>query len=211
MQSGADGIEFDVQLSRDGELMVCHDESLPRIAGDARRVCDLSSDELTSMVLRGAGNVPTLNDVTSSITAPAILDMEIKDPEATDGLIAKLKTSASLRERTIISSFHMDVLRRCQEQIPEVRRIALIAFWFLPARNRKVWEDIFELQPWAVVPRLTYLTPTRIRWLRERGTLAGAFDVRASLRAARKMAKLGLDLAITFRPEAARSQETDVR
>ena len=204
MQAGADGIEFDVQMSRDGELMVCHDETLPRIAGDARHIKDLTANELTSLTLRGAGNVPTLNDVTSSIPAPAILDMEIKDADATNHIIAKLKTSAALRERTIISSFHLDVLRECQKQLPEVRRIALIAYWFLPAKNRKNWDEIFALQPWAVVPRLSHLTPTRIKWLREHGVKAGAFDVRHSVRAARKMEKLGLDVAITYRPEAAR-------
>jgi glycerophosphoryl diester phosphodiesterase len=43
---GADGAEFDVQLSRDGVPVVIHDESLLRTAGDERLVKDLTLEEL---------------------------------------------------------------------------------------------------------------------------------------------------------------------
>ena len=204
LQAGADGVEFDVQLSKDGMPMILHDDNLARVAGDARRVADLTAKELSALQLRGAGNIPSLNDVTTWIPAPAVLDIEIKTHESADSVIAKLKTSATLRERCMVSSFHLEVLRKCQEQIPDVRRLVLIPAWFLPGRNTNKWDDIFALKPWALATRVSYLNKTRISWLRERGVLAAAFESRQSPRAARKMIGLGLDVAITFRADLAR-------
>src|SRR4029079_15573183 len=46
MSDGADGIEFDVRLSRDRIPVVIHDANLNRTAGVARRVSDLTTKEL---------------------------------------------------------------------------------------------------------------------------------------------------------------------
>src|SRR6185436_15775814 len=43
---GAEGIEFDVRLSRDGVPMVIHDASLRRTALIDRQVCDLTCEQL---------------------------------------------------------------------------------------------------------------------------------------------------------------------
>ena len=46
MLDGADGIEFDVRLSRDGVPVVIHDASLRRTASVDSQVCDLTSEQL---------------------------------------------------------------------------------------------------------------------------------------------------------------------
>ncbi|MBW3079464.1 glycerophosphodiester phosphodiesterase family protein [Bifidobacterium simiiventris] len=45
------GIELDLQLSADGQVIVVHDPDLLRVAGDPRRVADLTYDELTRIPL----------------------------------------------------------------------------------------------------------------------------------------------------------------
>ena len=49
IEAGADGIEFDVRLSRDGLPVVIHDDTLRRTASRAERVADLSADELRNV------------------------------------------------------------------------------------------------------------------------------------------------------------------
>lgn len=46
---GADGIEFDVRLSRDGVPIVIHDAGLRRTAGIDTQVCDLTSKQLQTI------------------------------------------------------------------------------------------------------------------------------------------------------------------
>lgn len=45
------GIELDIQLTRDGKVVVVHDADLMRVAGDPRRIEDLSYDELSRIAL----------------------------------------------------------------------------------------------------------------------------------------------------------------
>lgn len=205
LQAGCDGIEFDVRLSKDEVPVIVHDDNLARVAGDARRVNDLTAKELLAIQLRGAGNIPTLNDVTTWIPAPAILNIEIKSSEATDAVISKLKTSASLRERTIVSSFHTDAMKKCLEQLPDVRRQAMLPTWFLPGRTGSKWEEVAELQPWSVGINISNLNRKRVDWLHERGVLVGAFESRPSSRASRKMVAIGVDVVMTYRPDVARA------
>ena len=47
--AGADGIEFDVQLSRDGEVVVIHDETLSRTTDGTGRVVDHTLAELRAL------------------------------------------------------------------------------------------------------------------------------------------------------------------
>lgn len=49
MRDGADGIEFDVRLSRDQVPVIIHDATLSRTANIARNVSDLSSQQLTEI------------------------------------------------------------------------------------------------------------------------------------------------------------------
>ncbi len=202
IQAGVDGVEFDIRLSRDGQLVIFHDDSLVRLAGDARKVNELTAKELSQIELRGAGNIPLVNEVTTGVPSPLILDFEVKDPEAAPLFFNKLNTSAGLRERTIVSSFHLDVLKTCKEQLPDVRRMVLLHSWVTPVRRQIVWPQVFEIEPWAVGTRIGSLNPARVRWLHARGYKVGAFDERSSVRAARRMASLGVDIAMTYRPDA---------
>lgn len=202
VKTNADGIEFDLRVSRDGELVVIHDENLHRIAGDARRVRDLTADELQGVVLRGAGHIPTLNDITSSIPAPKILDMEIKDSDALPLLIAKLKTSAALRERTVVSSFVLDDLIRIREEVPDVRTISLNRNWPLLFRGKAFWSRLKAADVWAVGFPGNVLNSRRVVWLHRQGWKVAAWDLQPLKREARRVGRLRPDIAIVFRMES---------
>jgi len=67
-KEGFDGIEFDVQLSRDGELFVFHDKKLERFGGGNNYACDLGMNDLKRIDVGRAlgfkeGFIPTLDDV----------------------------------------------------------------------------------------------------------------------------------------------------
>lgn len=55
------GIELDIQLTLDGQVVVVHDADLMRVAGDPRRIEDLTYDELTRIPLFPAANGPNAN------------------------------------------------------------------------------------------------------------------------------------------------------
>lgn len=49
---GADGVELDVQLTKDGKLVVAHDEWIDRVSNGSGRIADYTLEELKNCNLR---------------------------------------------------------------------------------------------------------------------------------------------------------------
>jgi glycerophosphoryl diester phosphodiesterase len=210
IRQGADGIEFDLRASRDGEMVVVHDVNLHRVAGDAHRVAELTASQLAQVSLRAGGSIPTLHDVTSHIHAPHLLDIEVKHRDVIETLIVKLGTSSALRERTIVSSFHASVLMRVRRAHPDVRTLFLVPRWPLPLQGKRFFTKLLRLKPWAVACPVQILNPKRVDHLRSYGWSVGAWDVRGTLGEARKIQRLGLDVAIVRHVREVRIPQGDL-
>jgi glycerophosphoryl diester phosphodiesterase len=75
------GIELDVQLSADGEAVVFHDATLPRMTGREGRVSDHTSADLGETRLAGTDEtIPTLADALAVVGHKAMVHIEIKIP-----------------------------------------------------------------------------------------------------------------------------------
>lgn len=68
---GVDAIEFDVRLTADKQLVLCHNRNLKKIYGVDKNVDDLTLSELVELTAKKAKPIPTLQEV---------LDLKIKVP-----------------------------------------------------------------------------------------------------------------------------------
>src|SRR6478672_6613311 len=78
---GIEGVEFDVHIACDGELVVIHDPTLDRTTEGQGPVADRTAAELAAIRLRdgGGAGVPTLDQVLEVFAGSGIeLHMEIK-------------------------------------------------------------------------------------------------------------------------------------
>ena len=75
------GIELDIRFSRDMQVVVFHDDDLMRLAGDSRRVRQLTLDELQSLRLLGReqARIPTLRQVLDAVGGEVPLLIELKN------------------------------------------------------------------------------------------------------------------------------------
>ena len=74
------GIELDVQLSRDGQVVVFHDDTLDRVCGVHARVDEKSYDELRALGLCGTNNrIPLFSEVLDVIKGRGPLIVELKN------------------------------------------------------------------------------------------------------------------------------------
>ena len=113
VNAGADGVEFDVQLSADGIPVVVHDTRLGRVTGSGRRVTDLTFRELEGFGLYG------LEKVLDEVPAPVVLNIEIKNfslrsrgiEEAVSGLVK----ARNAEGRVLFSSFNPLALARLNQ------------------------------------------------------------------------------------------------
>ena len=86
------GIELDIQPTRDGRIVVFHDDDLYRMCGVKAKVCDLTLAELRRLRLKDTNEViPTLAEVLRLVRGRVPLLIEIKGDipnDATDALAA---------------------------------------------------------------------------------------------------------------------------
>lgn len=133
LELGATGIETDVQMTKDGHLVLIHDETLKRTAGTPDWVKDLTLEEVRS---REAGSwyhedyrgekIPTLEELLELVKdTDTVVNLELKNgfvqyPELERKVIDRVR-AYGLAERTIISSFNHYSLVDCKKIAPEIR------------------------------------------------------------------------------------------
>ena len=118
------GIELDVQLSRDGELVVFHDSTLMRVCGVEGKVKDYTAEELSEMYLLGTKDtVPLLKDVLSLIDGSVPLLIEIKQEAGSVDVAEKLvEVIADYKGDFIVESFNPYALKVIRKKRPDVLR-----------------------------------------------------------------------------------------
>jgi glycerophosphoryl diester phosphodiesterase len=133
---GADLLELDVHLSRDGEVVVIHDPTLERTTTGQGPVREHTWAELETVALRGAGDerIPQLRDVLELLRpATAGLLLEIKAGPggvAYPGIeerVVRLLAETGLTERTTVMAFDWTTLERVRGLAPGLRRSALLS------------------------------------------------------------------------------------
>ncbi len=110
---GCDGLEFDVQLSRDGVPVVLHDESLARVQGNPARI-----DALTAVEAAAFG-IPTLAETMALAGPDAWLDVELKgaDHGAATADVLRAARGAS-PANAVVSSFDPPSLVAMADHLP---------------------------------------------------------------------------------------------
>jgi glycerophosphoryl diester phosphodiesterase len=126
-EQGADGIEFDVQLTLDGRNVVMHDETVDRTTSCTGRVRELTVAELRNCTLANDEPVVPLEEMLESIAGLfSIMFLELKVPEAlppppveTEAQVdeaIRVVRAAGLAEVVVFISYDETALRRIAER-----------------------------------------------------------------------------------------------
>ena len=118
------GIELDIRLSKDGELVVFHDETLTRVVGREGKVIDFTADELAKMSLSGTSDgVPTLRQVLELIDGAVPLLIEIKMSPNEGGVAEKfIEVIEGYKGDFIVESFNPFALKTVRALRPDILR-----------------------------------------------------------------------------------------
>ena len=135
---GADGLELDVHLSRDGVVVVHHDETVDRTTGGTGLVSSLTAAELGAVdtgywfrpladaggggfPFRGQGlGVPRLREVLDRYPGvPIIIELKVNHAELARRTIDELR-AAGVIDRVALGSFGWRVLHAAREYEPRI-------------------------------------------------------------------------------------------
>tara|TARA_Y100001970_G_C14259557_1_gene878695 strand:- start:2629 stop:3375 length:747 start_codon:yes stop_codon:yes gene_type:complete len=103
-------IETDVQITKDNQIVIFHDENLKRMAGISKEIRDLEFEEIKKIDLINGGKIPLLKE--ALISFPNLrFNIDIKKEKAVDETI-KIINSLNCLNRVCLASFSSKRLKR---------------------------------------------------------------------------------------------------
>jgi glycerophosphoryl diester phosphodiesterase len=196
---GADGLELDVHLSRDGVVVVHHDRVLDRTTTLRGPVADRTAAELVS------AGVPSLENVLARHGGVRVI-VEIKrnDAAMASAVVDTLRQSGAL-ERVCVGSFSTRVLRQVRRLEPRVAtsasreevRWALYRSWCRWPVSRVAYMG-YQVPEVAGTTRV--VSPRFVEYAHHAGLGVQVWTV-DDVDAARRLIGWGVDALITDRPD----------
>lgn len=131
---GVGWLELDLQLTRDGHLIVLHDRTVDRTTDGSGQAVDLTLDEIKGLDAGGwlapefaSQRIPTFEEVIEGLDPPAILVAELKFA-GNDGIqsVIDLINERDASDRVVISSFDLEKLPAVKTLAPELPTTALL-------------------------------------------------------------------------------------
>ncbi|GIP40369.1 glycerophosphoryl diester phosphodiesterase [Paenibacillus sp. J31TS4] len=144
IEQGCEGIEFDIHLTKDNQIVVCHDAKVDRTTNGTGAIRDMTLEELRQLDAgswfdeKFAGEkVPTLEEVFALAPADMLLNIELKESYggAIEPVLAELIRRHNRLDSVVVSSFFHKTLARLREIDPEIKVGALYAHDFLSHRQ----------------------------------------------------------------------------
>ncbi|WP_069998469.1 glycerophosphodiester phosphodiesterase [Cellulosilyticum sp. I15G10I2] len=194
IELGCDAIETDIHVSKDGRLVLIHDDKVDRTTNKKGDVKDYTFKELERM------GVPSLEQlIVLAKRYGIILNLELKSgPEWYDGIEEKIVEAVKryhIIDTTIISSFNHYALVKCKELCPQIQ-IGLIYV-----------EAIYKPEKYceyagaeAIHPFYLTLTNQEVEALHGAGFKVRPFTVNSE-GALRRMIEMDVDMIITDYPD----------
>jgi len=200
----ADMIETDLHRTRDGAVVITHDEELAGLGG-VGEIAGASLAEIRALDAGGGERVPTLDEILDRVGDQIPFNLELKRAVRADydGLEAQALAavrSRGLLARTLWSSFYDSVLGRLRALAPDARLALLISSRY-PIR---ILERARELGAEAINPEASIVSAALVEDAHAAGLAVYVFTV-DDLTEMQRLLALGVDGLFTNHPDRMRA------
>ncbi len=160
---GADGIETDLRLTRDGVVIIYHDDIFGRVEGlpkplQTRPVAEMTYAELRANRLQGVGDdsgnrhVPTLEDLLTKVKT-GLLNIELKRSPKFDDLVDKtiaiLKGSPAL-DRVVLEAPDLKTSEKLRKELGERVKLHLNPGYDTTVSYQESLEKVLKFKPHSI-------------------------------------------------------------
>jgi glycerophosphoryl diester phosphodiesterase len=168
VRQGADMVELDLQVTRDGAIVVLHDPTLDRMWNVDLSVASL---DLADVLKLGHGDrrIPTFPQFLAGVEVPLMVDFT--GPDVVEQAWADVRAADAV-ERSLFVSGHVGALRQLRALAPAARigltwvRTEDPDFTLLNELGAEFWNPMFRL-----------VTPERVTAVHERGLKVSCWTV----------------------------------
>ena len=192
---GADGIECDVQSSRDGELVVFHDATLDRLTNGSGLVAEHTLKELKRLQVGEGEQIPTLVEVLTLLKSQSqfIINLDVK-VQGVEVKILKEIQSRNLLDRTLVASFIPQVLMKFREL-----NVDIATGWIYGYNYENPVKEAKKIGCTALHPRLDLVSKELRQSSRRHGLMLNPWSINSEVDM-RRFIELGVDWIITDNP-----------
>ncbi len=174
---GANGIETDVQISKDGVLMIYHDDTMKEKTGFEGTIADYTYEELRAARVKNAKYeredcLMTFEDFLKYFAwRDLTLAIELKVRGIAAKVIEMLKQYGAY-EKSIITSFYYDALEEARAYDADVR-----IGWLYVGHTPKTVEKLRAIGAMQACPKATDIKPEHLRELYDNGFECRAWGI----------------------------------
>lgn len=207
IEAGADMIEMDCRLSKDGHVVVIHDDRLDRTARakgfvkgkTLRQLKKLDVGAWLKKSFKGE-RIQTLEEILEIVSGKVEINLEIKSvlhgPLGIELKVLFIVSHFDYLERTIFSSFDYQSLRRLRELAPDVR----IGVLYGAGIKDNPFQAAREMNAYSLHIQKEFATPHFLEEARELGLKSFVWTVNEA-KEMEKFLSLGVDGIISDFPE----------
>lgn len=182
-----DRAELDVQLSKDGELIVFHDPEVSRVTNGSGFINEMNFKQLRELYLSNNQKIPTLQEVIDLCKGKINLQIELKAPGTPKVVDYILKKNGISEEEVVITSFHQELLKEIKEINPKYELGLLYK-----QHSEEVWDLAKEIPLQYICPKENVVTQDIVSKAHEMGIIVYVFGVHDQF-IGKKVIDLGVD------------------
>ncbi|GAG19641.1 unnamed protein product, partial [marine sediment metagenome] len=192
----ADYVEFDIHITKDGEIVIIHDSDTLSTTGVKGLIMDMTLNQIKNLNAGEGEKIPTLRELISIARKKIGLQIEIKSKNLLDNLIHILKND-NLLSTSIISCFMLDELLKLKLLEPSLKvglllPAELVSLKIIKRKIVKVAENNF----YSIHPHYNIVTREIVDFAHINGLKVIAWTVNEGAMM-KKLIEMGVDGIIT--------------
>jgi len=199
MEARADGIELDVHLTADGEVVVIHDADLSRTTNGQGKVHQTTLKALRQLDA-GGEPVPLLEEVLQVLDDRTFLNIELKGNDSRlPAKVLQLADKHQKESQVVYSSFNPRLLKILKQISPQ----SSVGLLLLPGFPGKLIQLIFEsrLNLWSLHPHFSLVNKPYMLRAKQKGCRVFTYTVNHQ-EDVERLLNIGIDGIITDNPSA---------
>ena len=193
---GANGIETDVQRTKDGVLVLFHDNTLERVTDSSGKIRDYTLNELKQVKVTGNSTsgfydrIVTFREFLEKFAGYEIkFAIELKQ-ENIEADVLEMMKEFGIQNKSTVTSFHIEYLKVCKELNPDIR-VGLLT----KGDGCDRIDELKAIHGEEMAPQAEYMTAESVEKLRREGFGVRAWGLSgyAPILLMKKMCEIGVD------------------
>jgi len=193
LMQGANGIETDVQRTKDGVLVLFHDNTLDRVSNVSGKLSEYTYEELLSFKIYGNctsgfyDKIVTLEEFLEKFASYDIkFAIELKGEGVEEDTLSMIRRYGIL-DKTTFTSFNFEYIKKIKQMEPKAR-----VGWLIGSPGDEEINKLLDISGEEMAPRAECITKEMMEVLRDKGLAVRAWGV-FTVQLMKKMCDLNVD------------------